>query len=99
MTERYTFSQDNVDKAPNEHGVYKLYQGDELIYIGRAVGIGVTMRTRLQCHFRGDEGPCTRQATTYERLACADPSAVEAQLLSEFRRLTGRLPRCNARVG
>lgn len=99
MSDRYAFSEDNVRVAPDVHGVYKLYQGNLLIYIGRAIGQGVTIRTRLQSHFRGDEGPCTQAATAYERFACRDPRAEERRLLEEHLRLYGTLPRCNARVG
>ena len=34
--DRYTFSKENVDKSPDEHGVYALFDGDVLIYYGRA---------------------------------------------------------------
>jgi hypothetical protein len=32
------FSRGDIDKAPDEPGVYALYQGGRLIYIGRAEG-------------------------------------------------------------
>lgn len=61
--DRYAFTKENVDKSPDEKGVYALYDGDVLIYYGRASGDSVTIRTRLQSHQRGDEGRCTQSAT------------------------------------
>jgi excinuclease UvrABC nuclease subunit len=97
--DRYKFSSENVDIAPNDEGVYELYDGDELIYVGRAAGLYVTIRTRLQSHLRGDEGRCTQRATAYRREVTNTPTAREKELLLEYRRLNGRLPRCNDRVG
>lgn len=94
---KYPFSKDNVDKAPDQHGVYELYDGDELIYIGRAAGDGVTIRTRLQAHHRGDEGRCTQRATHYRREANSRPVARESELLRAYVTRHGRLPRCNER--
>ncbi len=95
----YNFSEENVGMAPNESGVYALYDGNVLIYYGRAQGLGVTIRSRLQDHYFGREGPCTQAATAYKRELTSDPVAREIELLEEHRRLYGRLPRCNERVG
>jgi hypothetical protein len=97
--DKYGFTQKNVNNAPEVHGVYALYDGDELIYIGRADGKGVTVRSRLQCHFRGDEGRCTQGATHYWRVGHNNPAAREVELLNDYKRRHGRLPRCNSRVG
>ena len=91
----YAFTQDNVNKAPAEHGVYQLYEGDVTTYIGRAAGDGVTIRSRLQSHFRGDEGPCTEAAENYRREVTPRPVARERELIDEYERKYGRLPRCN----
>jgi len=34
----YDFTDENLDKVPNEAGVYVLYQRGSLIYIGRSGG-------------------------------------------------------------
>lgn len=96
--DRYPFTKENVDKAPANHGVYALYVGNETTYIGRADGIGVTIRSRLQAHQRGDEGTCTQQATHYRREIREDAAAREAFLLQEYFTANGRLPRCNDRL-
>lgn len=96
--QKYEFTSKNVDQSPNEHGVYLLYDGNVLIYIGRAWGKDVTIRSRLQSHMRGDEGACTESATHYSREVREDSAARELELLKEFRKTYGRLPRCNDKV-
>jgi hypothetical protein len=90
----YTFSQENVDRAPTSKGVYSLHQGEEITYIGKGDGAN-GIRERLQRHKRGDEGRCTQQATAYRREVCNDPASRERELLLEYRRAHGKLPRCN----
>ena len=94
----YTFNEENVNRAPEKHGVYALYDGSTLIYIGRAAGDGVTIRGRLQSHFRGDEGNCTKQATRYRREVTESATSRERELLEEYQGSHGgKLPRCNER--
>ncbi len=95
----YAFTEENVKNAPDQAGVYALFDGHEVINYGRAQGGSVTIRSRLQDHISGREGPCTQEATSYRRELISDPVAREKELLEEHRRLYGRLPRCNDRVG
>ena len=95
----YDFTKKNVDLAPEEHGVYALYDRSELIYYGRAAGTNVTIRSRLQDHFSGSEGNCTKGATYYAREVAGNPEARETQLLEDYQAKYGWLPRCNERVG
>ncbi len=97
--ELYAFTEKNVDSAPTKHGVYQLYEDDVTTYIGRAAGEGVTIRSRLQSHYRGDEGPCTKAkaATTYKREVTSQPTSREQELLEEYEEEYGGLPRCNER--
>jgi len=92
---RYDLTDDNLDKAPDEAGVYALYDGDELIYIGRAQGGTTTIRSRLKDHKSGRAGACTQNATTYRREPTSDSVSRERALLDEYKRPNGRLPRCN----
>ena len=91
----YDFTKSNVNEAPAEHGVYQLYDGSATIYIGRAAGESVTIRSRLQSHYRGDEGPCTKAATHYRREVTSRSIARERELLDEYQGTHGKLPRCN----
>ena len=76
---RQAFSREDIDQAPDEPGVYGLYQGDDLIDIGRAEGgLSITtMRARLKSHCEGSRDPVARQR----------------KLLQEYEQQYGRLPR------
>ena len=90
----YTFSDENIARVTTDKGVYSLHKGDETIYIGKGAGAN-GIRERLEAHKRGDEGSCTQQATAYRREVCSDPTSRERELLLEYRRAHGELPRCN----
>lgn len=98
-SETYAFTDNNLSQTLDTKGVYELIEHGETIYFGRAMGGSVTIKTRLQAHKRGSEGPGTQRATHYRRMECADPAAMEVQLLTAFRARYGRLPRENQRVG
>lgn len=93
--DKYGFIIQNVDLSPDVPGVYALYDGDSLIYYGRAAGDGVTIRSRLQSHLSGKEGPSTQKATHYKREQSTQPVARELELLQEFENIYRKLPRCN----
>ena len=93
--DRYPFNAANVDKSPDEAGVYALYDGDECIYTGRAKGDTTTIRSRVQDHLSGREGKCTQEATHYRREVTSSPVSREKELLEEFQIYRSRLPRCN----
>jgi hypothetical protein len=93
----YSFTQENVDRAPTSDGVYSLHEGSETTYIGKGDGEN-GIRARLQAHKRGDEGRCTQQATDYRREVCRYPTSRERELLQEYQQAHGKLPRCNERI-
>lgn len=82
--------------APEEPGVYVLWEQGEAVYIGVAPGRGTTIRSRLVDHFTGLLSPCTRHATHYSWEISLKPSLREGELMDEFRLRNQRLPRCNA---
>ena len=86
---RYKFTRIVLQGAPADAGVYALWDGEELIYYGRAASI----RSRLLEHYELGE----QAATHYSWEVCADPATREAELLGEYKRLHGRLPKGNAR--
>ena len=88
---RYRFSRIVIAGAPETHGVYALWQEDEVVYYGRADGDRSTIRSRLLDHFQRDAA----QATHYSWEVCDDPAAREAELLREHHRSHGRPPRLN----
>lgn len=86
---RYRFNRIVIAGAPGEPGVYTLWQGEEVIYYGRAQG-AATLRGRLLEHLeRGDA------ATHYSWEISREPAARESELLEAHRRAYGRLPRLN----
>ncbi len=90
--DRYTFSQENVNKSPSSPGVYALYDGNMLIYYGSSA---LSIRDRLQRHLDGKQGSRTQEATTYRREVCSNGLARERQLLEAYKQQYRALPRCN----
>lgn len=86
----YRFSSIIVQGAPDNPGVYALWNGSELILLGR----GSSIRERLLAHL-GKSSVCIRDATHYSWELSLRPEAREAELLERFRARHGRLPRCN----
>lgn len=84
---RYRFTRTVVQGAPDEPGVYTLWDGDELVYYGRAPRLREALLARLDKALA---------ATHYSWELCANPAAREAELLLDFERLYGRRPRDNA---
>jgi hypothetical protein len=89
---RYPFTRRMIDGAPGDAGVYLLYDGARLLYIGRAADL----RARLQQHMDGTVCECSRQATHYSWEIVLQPRVRELELLEEQRRRDGALPPCNA---
>ena len=82
---RYKFTRIVLQGAPDEPGVYALWDGDELVYYGR----GATIRSSLLAQLE------RLRATHYSWEVCTDPTTREAELLREYERLYGRPPRHN----
>lgn len=94
---RYAFTAIMISGAPPDPGVFALWEKDELIYYGRALGDGATIQSRLREHLEtGAHG--TVGATHYGWEIAANPRQREAELLREYEHSHGRLPRCNARA-
>jgi hypothetical protein len=87
---RYKFNRIVLAGAPSEPGVYALWQGEELIYYGRASGSGATIRARLMEHYQNRV-----EATHYSWEISREPVARENELLREYQETFGRLPRLN----
>ena len=91
----YAFSDENLEKAPDQGGVYALYQNGQLIYIGRSKGGTTTISSRLKDHKAGRDGKCTQSADKYRHEPCSNPVSREKELLAQFQKANGKLPRCN----
>jgi hypothetical protein len=84
-----------VAGAPDDPGVYALWENDEVIYYGHARGEGATIQSCLRQHLEG-ANPCTARATHYGWEISANPRAREVELQNEFEKAHRRLPRCNS---
>ena len=89
------FNKNNVDNAPARRGVYALYRGTELLYIGRGGTSTSNIRTRLQAHLAGKEGSCTKRANRFKTVITASPKTRERSLLQKYLDKYGELPPCN----
>jgi len=97
--ERHEFSEAGVARVPEEHGVYALYDGDTLIFYGRSEGrSSSTLRGMLLDHMLGTMGRRTRAVTTFRYEVADLPAIRQMELLEEYKRLNGRVPRCNERL-
>jgi hypothetical protein len=83
---RYRFSRIVIAGAPDDVGIYALWEDDELVYYGRGA-----IRARLLQHLERRE-----RATHYSWELCKDPAEREAALLNEHERAFGRPPRYNS---
>ncbi len=95
---RYRFTKENVDKSPTKTGVFALYDGAMLIFIGRATDDGATIRTQLQDHQASRATNGTGKATHYRREATTASVSREIELLAEYEAKFGGPPRDNVRV-
>jgi hypothetical protein len=91
---RYRFTRIVIAGAPDAAGVYALWEGEELVYYGRADGAQATIRARLLDHYYED----AHKATHYSWEVCEDPGTREAELLAEHERAHGRPPRNNGKA-
>ena len=91
---RYEFAVWAVPGAPDDPGVYCLWVGDELIYIGCAEAPSASIRSRLSDHLSG-QTPGPAGITHYAWEISRRPRERELELLQEFERRFGRLPRLN----
>jgi hypothetical protein len=91
---RYPFVDYAIAGAPADPGVFALWEGEELIYIGAAQGDDMTLQAALASHLKG-LCPCTKGTTHYSWQLTRNVKALEAQVLQEFHASFLRLPRCN----
>ena len=89
---RYPFTPKMVDGAPGDAGVYILYRGTRVLYIGRATDI----RARLREHGDGTVCECSKAATHYSWEIVLQPRVRELELLQEQLDRGSGLPPCNA---
>ena len=96
---RYRFNRATIEHAPEKPGVYGLFQGEELIFIGRAADRGEhSIRELLRRHQDGAFGDCTMKATHYTWEISIWPAARETELLARHYQAVHSEPRCQHKV-
>jgi len=84
-----------VSTVPQSEGVYELFDpGKSLIYIGRSNNL----RQRLTEHLNTSDA-CIKSATYFAYEVTSFSYSREQGLLEEHKRIHGRLPRCNDKIG
>jgi hypothetical protein len=82
-TKKWRFIPMLVEDSPNARGVFALWAGDELVYLGHASGGGVTIRSLLFEQL-AKYGADLRRPTHYSWELCSNPAERERQLMQEL---------------
>jgi hypothetical protein len=88
---RYPFISTAVQHAPEDGGVYALFELDEVVYVGRAAEGDGGLRAVLLMHLRNLAAG--HPVTTYTWEISRAPESRERLLLEDFRRRHQRMPR------
>jgi hypothetical protein len=91
------FTEDTIRLVPARKGVYALYRGNELIYIGKAEHEG-GLKAKLLVHLLSTD-TCIRNTTSYRFEVCDNPKKKEEMLLQAYKTNYSRLPCCNVMMG
>ena len=91
---RYPFNRLIIEDAPEHAGVYGLFEGEELIYLG----VGHSIRDCLRRHQDGALGECTMNATRYTWEITVWPAFRESEILAGFQQQIGVVPRCQGKA-
>jgi len=90
---KYPFSESYIRHSPDDAGIYWLWRGRDLIYVGIAAD-GATIRSRLYEHFYGRSCACSSEATHYFWELAQRPADRRAQILKAMD-LMNSVPACN----
>jgi hypothetical protein len=94
---KYLFTVFNINAYASDHmGVYGLYDLiSTVIYYGKTE---TSIKKGLQSHFSGAEGKCTQDATYFNSEEHFSPIHREKELMEQYKRFYGCLPKCNVIV-
>jgi hypothetical protein len=90
---RYPFTRAIIENAPEESGLYGLFDGDDFIFLGKT-GAMASIKSCLLWHLVGAGGECTAKAKTYTWELSFSPAARELEILARYVQTLGRKPRC-----
>ena len=92
--QRYPFEQTAIQDAPDQSGLYVLWEGDELTYIGSVGPPGLTIRQRLLEHW-SKRDHCGCKPTHYSWHLAIHHAELHDDWLSRHAAVFQALPRCN----
>ena len=78
-------------------GVYVLYDKNlDAIYIGESENLQNKFAKYVNTNFEND--PCKQKTYTYQRAFVENPKERKRQLLEDYKKKHGKMPRCNADI-
>nr|MDO8098902.1 GIY-YIG nuclease family protein [Candidatus Njordarchaeota archaeon] len=90
----YEWNENNAKGIAERAGAYALYDAaKDLIYIGSSSNLRERFTGYWTTGFEGDK--CKQATRCYKREFTESYESGEKELLEEYRRTYGRLPRCN----
>ncbi len=90
-----SFTSWGVSSVPESEGVYELFDtGKNLIYIGRSDNL----RRRLTEHLNTSDA-CIKSASYFTYEVTSRSISREQELLAEYKRIHGKYPPCNDKLG
>jgi excinuclease UvrABC nuclease subunit len=84
LGKKWPFRQSLIQDAPETAGVYALWDGDTLLYVGHASGGEDSVRSRLQSHFERARGKQRLVPSHYSWEICANPRQRERETLLQL---------------
>src|SRR3989442_11940783 len=82
---KWPFTPAAVEYSPDEWGgVYVLWRGETILYIGSAPDGGPSIKGGLPAHPKGERGPRPPEATHYRRGLSPSPKPRQLELLKGY---------------
>ena len=85
---------ENAQFVKAKPGVYVLYDKNlDAIYIGESENLQNQFAKYVNTNFEND--PCKQKTHTYQRAFVENPKERKRQLLEDYKKKHGKIPRCN----
>ena len=87
----------NARSVKAKPAVYVLYDKNlDAIYIGESENLKNKFAMYFNTNFEND--PCKQKTHTYQRAFVVNPKERKRQLLEDYKKKHGKMPRCNADI-
>ena len=88
---------ENAQFVKAKPAVYVLYDKNlDAIYIGESENLQNQFAKYVDTNFEND--PCKQKTYTYQRTFVGNPKERKRQLLEDYKKKHGKMPRCNADI-